>query len=499
MPAIAMLSEPIIAWIQPMFHPEHLITITRTDGTVDDLTGLTQFSFTNLVTDGIGSFTVTVPNGSQAYTGLWATNNQVKLYMDYAQTASTLTFLGRIEKIVYGTSNIYITGRSEALQLLGVTVTQSYENKETSWILNDIISKYNPSAGAFTFSAFVSSDPAIKASCTSTAVMTLNWYQKPFWDCVKELCEAAGFDCYVNASKDFQYFAKRTRFNTTEAAVHDMNITETGQFGPDWSQVKNRIIVYGATIDNQKIMATAQDQASFDQLGCWKEQIINDNNITTGAQATERANNELAIAIVPPVIGEITVVGLPTLNPGEMLRISDPINSIDPGSYRIYQFEHSFVPGESVMTKVHVEKKSLNIPLLFKSRIENEQQSANTENPNEMRYSYVWTFDDDTDTQSYPGMAIVDGVLKGVGTWKSIVITAPPNVTALEIRSSGSSVSGTVYTISLDGGVNQQAVSPNRSYTPDELGISGSQIQLIINIISDNCQITTASCMWRVD
>ena len=373
MPAVKTLKKitPFV-WKKPVNYPKFKILITRRSGAVDDITQrIFDGELVDGVTNTIGNFTFNINNFSQSLRGVWVGNEIIRIYIDYSTEATTLRFRGRLEQVSYRGRIIKIRGRSEGKKLLEVTITRSFTNQESSTILTNLISRYIPS--------FTTTN--VDVSSTS---LTANWYQKPLFECVKELCNASGFDFYVDSSLDCHYFESGTRINTTEAFVHDSNLFRVGDFAYDYSQIKNRIIVYGGKQESMDIIATSEDSDSQSDFGV-KELIINDNSITTDTQAKERADYELSINLNPPLIGDVEGIGLPTLQPGEKMLISAPYSNINPTNYKIIKYTHKF--GEGMETTVTINKEATQIEQIMRDRIGQEQQLSDMPNPNEMRRS----------------------------------------------------------------------------------------------------------------
>ena len=482
MPSVRNLKKknPFI-WKKPIYYPKYKILITRSDGTVDDITqNIFEGELLDGVTTTVGNFKFTVDNSSQALTDAWTGNEIIKVYMDYAKEATTLRFRGRIEQVSYRDYRIVVKGRGEGKKLLEVTVTQSYSSQTTSDILTDLIETY---ASDFTTTNIIE----------STTVLTANWYQKPLLECIQELCNASGYDFYVDNVLDCHYFESGSIINGTEAIVHNSNLFKVGDFARDYSQVKNRVIVYGGKQEGMDIISTSEDTDSQDSLGI-KELIINDNSITTDTQAKERSDYELSTHINPPLVGDIESIGLPTLQPGERIMISAPTSNIPPTNYKVINYEHRF--GYGMETKVRVEKEQITIDGLIKDRIGQNQQLYNMPNPNEMRNSWINTFD--LDSGAHSSTEIVNGVLKtdgsASGTWISSGKEILSIVTECEFRANGSTLSGTLYYVSVDNGITWQSTTLNSKLI---LSPPGQNLKLKIGLNSATTQINSINLLYK--
>jgi hypothetical protein len=473
MPVKNIKKVPVYVWIPPVDDGIYSFDINGTDITDRILSG----EITDGVTNTIGNFSIQVDNSSEEYTDLWSGDEILTFKCDYDTTATTTRFKGIIEKVSYNNNTIRITGRSITNKLMTITVTKSYSNQEVSSILNDL------------FTSYTSEFTTTNVSTTSTTY-TVNWYQRPFWECITELCNASGFDCYIDSDSDVNFFSTGSRNNTNEAVVHESNLFDIGDFALDRSQIKNRVIVYGANIGDLPLIATAEDIPSGTIA---KELIINDSNITTFTQAQSRADFELSLNKDPPRVGEVTSKGLATLQPGENIRISSPENGLTPNYYKIVSYRHRFDEG-FFTTILTVSKEPTKIYHIIKDRISNEQSISSRPNANEMRYT--WNFDFNTDTGSHSSTQIINGVLKSTGasgTWISQTYTLSSTISSCEIRSVGDALSGTNYYVSTNDGATWNSITSNikLNVTP------GNNLKIKVEINSSATQIDSLVLLYK--
>jgi len=432
---------PIYVWIPPQYDLIYKIEIYDVDtATAYDVTDIVLAGgYTWGITETIGKFEFTIDNSAQDYLNIFTPYDELRVYLDYAATATTLRFKGIIERVSKKDFTLVLSGRGPAAKYIGKNVTYSATSTARSTILSGIISKY--------FSDLTTTN---LESDTGTA--TVNYFDKPFWEVVEDICGQATFDAFVDTNYDFNYFSRGSRTNTTEAIVHEYNLIELGDFSPDASFVYNKIKVYGVETDGMPIIATANDTTSQTTYKV-KELKINDSNITTKTQAQTRADYELALNKDPPTIGMVKSLGLPTLAPGQKLRISDPLNGLNPGYYDVFEFSQKFSNDEPVMTEVTIKKERTTMPNVLKKRIKFESEISAVSNPNEMDYSVIDNFDSDAGTHS--STAISTGALRvssgSTGTWTSDSISLSGDLNTFEIRLAGGG--SVVIRISLDGGI----------------------------------------------
>lgn len=450
-------------WIPPENHPNYKIKITRSDSTVDDVTDFIHEAILNWgATEVIGDFSITLDNLDESYSNVYEGGNKAEIYLDYLD-GTTKIFTGLIDKV--GATKdplikLIIKGRHYAIKLMSITVTQQYSNTETSIILKDLFDKY---ASEFTYNNVN----------TSTTNLSVAWNNKPFWDCVIELCNAAGFDAYIDANSDCHYFEQKSIQNTTDAIVHDDNLLSIGEFGKDVTENKNRVVVYGQDVSGTPLMAFAEDTTAQSNLFL-KEEIITDTNLRTMAEVQQRANDELARLKAGIEKGEVEAYpGLPTLRPGEILFISDPANNLIT-FYKVINFTHTFgLTG--LTTKVAIERTIATAAKIFKERLVAEQRLANISNPFEMRYSFNEGFDDESGIESKTSIVLKDSSAviaydNTEGTLTLNAVTTPANVTKFELRIVGNDLADSIFEVSVNNGVNWEEIERSTLIIPANVG-----------------------------
>jgi len=464
------------------------ITVTRTDGTVDDITSnLFSYSVEDSVTEGIGRFSFFVSNPNKGYDDLWAAMNAFKYYKDYASTATTIRFLGRIEKISYRDNGLFVTGRSESLKLMAVTVTQQYDNQLCGVILKDLITKYGNSE--FTTVNVID----------TTVTYTANWYQKPFWECVRELCDKGLCDAFVDADADMNYFLVNTRDNSVDGIVQEYNLIEVGDFADDVEQVFNRIIVYGAEVDGVQVLYTADDTTSQTDYTV-REEVINNNNITSYTQAEEYGEFILAARKDPPVVGDLTSVTLlATLKPGDRILTHSNTNNLNMAYRKILTYRDRY-DDAGYVSVVTVNKNPQALPFVFRNiaNVTDDAKKTST-NPSEMRFSYSFTYD--SDSGSHTSTEITEGVLKLEspaisGNWQSATRTLSGDITQAYLVINGSKVTGASVEVSGNNGISYDTISSKETITVSA-GVKGLQLKIKVSITDVETEINSLSIMYK--
>ncbi len=475
---------PIYVWIPPTNGAKHKITITRDDGTIDDITNIIyKWDVNDGATETIGKFTFEVDNSSGDYTNIWKGNEILKVYMDYDTTATTLRFRGRVENASFQNNNVKLVGRSESLKLMTVNVNASYSKIETSVILKDILDNY---ASDFTYTNVD----------TSTNNMTVNWYQKPLFECIQELCKGASFDFYIDPDLDANYFSTGSRKNITEAVVHGMNIISVDDFGNDYSQVKNKVIVEGKDIEGLPLISSSKSNDAalgVDSSLGKRELLVKDENVTTSTQAQERANSELNFSLNPNKVGEVECMGLATIQPGEQIKISAPDSNLPPGNYTVISYRHEF--NGYLKTVLVINKEAIKLQKILRDRISKDTK-VNVKNIYGM--DYTWNFDFSSDSGDHSDTQITDSVLKtngaASGTWTSELLEIDSDLVGVEMRTTGSSLAGVKGFLSTDGGIRYTQIYGTGASVSTP---TGKKIKIKMALASAETQISGVVLLYK--
>jgi hypothetical protein len=459
-------------------------------GDISDSISMAEFE--DNITESVGRFEIAIWNPNEDYTNAWTGNEIVRYYKDYAATATTLRFRGRVEKPSKRFNKINVKGRSEGKRMFGVTVTEAFDDIETSVIATTLFSTYLPT--------FTTTNVNV-----STTNLTVNWFQKPLFECMKELASAAGFEFYVDSALDLHYFETGSVDNTTEAIVHDQNLLDIEDFTPDLTLIRNRVIVYGAITEGVQVIATAEqktgDYGTDNTDFGVQEEIINDENITDETTAQDVADFELARLKDPPNVGKVKGWQLATLQPGERIRISSPNDGFDGSFYNTtgYVDKLDVVETGILSTSVFVNKEPRMVSHILKDRVEQENRKKSTTiNPEGMRFSYNFLFQSDTGTHN--NTEITNGVLKPTassGTWISPSRSLSSNITEAYLIMNGETLTGATVSVSGNNGVTYQAFTANRTKITMSSAIGTN---LVVKVEFDNAdtQITSLSIQYKL-
>lgn len=442
-------------WIPPIYTANYKATVERTDGTIDDVTDiLLSLQINDGVTQSIGNFEFEIPNPNETYSDVWNGMEIFRYYCDYATgTPTTLRFRGRVEKCSKRNNNVLVTGRTDALFVQEQNIHKTYVDADIGYIIKDLFDTYGQSR-------FDSS--GVDTSTGTTVTMTFS--DTPFFDAIEGVCTAGGYDCYVSCNLTVEFFESGSRVNTTDAIVHDYNLVEVGDFAEDLQSIKNQIKVKGGIINGVQIIYTANDTPENHERYGKRQKTIEDDGIITYEAAKELADAALAEERNPPIVGDVKGLILATIQPGEKIRLSSPMENLDPGVYPIITYTHE-IGMSGLYTTVKINKEPKRISHILKDRIEKEHKKTEaSSNIDALDYSEIELFNSDVGSKN--DTEIVAGVLKLVsgastGTWIS-----PPYgpsdsriFDSIKVDMVGDNLPGITIEISHDGGNNYTGVA----------------------------------------
>jgi len=405
----------------------------------------------------ISSFKIILVNADEYYSTRYSKGQTIQYYADL-DDGTVQRAEGTIDKIFNRYDNTYgavteISGISYVSFARDVLVTESYEgDTNVESIFNELVSNYLP---GFTLN-FTSS---------STKTPTINWDEKPLWDCFYDLCKIITADCRINYDKTIDVFDKNSQMCKTESVVMgDLFISCKG-IGDQSMTVRNKIRVYGDDGTGLPIIYQAHDSSSESSHEL-KEKAVFDTKINSVTNAEELANAELELGKEPETEGEVESLILPSLKEGQKLWISHPIMKIH-DTYRVYKMTHK-LPNERTVCVIGKERR---LPQIFKKRVENELALQTITNPYKMTGSWNMTFDSETEIDSKDSnVQIKDGKIslssgtQGQFTVTKIMGSSKSNFHPLV---SGSNIKDVKLELSVDGGdtYTTLAIDSLNSYT----------------------------------
>lgn len=481
------MNVSIKIWVPPQFTANHKFEVIREDGTVDDLTFVAdKIEIEDGVTEIIGRFKAELWNPNETFTGVWVGTETVKYYSDYAKEATTQRFQGKIEKVLYRNNKIIISGRSESAFFMDETITASFINTDCS----DILKSINTITGGAEFST--------NNVAQSGVTLTVDWQEKPFWEAVQELTQAAGFDVYIDFEKDWHFFESGSVTNDGEGIAYNYNLLDVNDNGNDITLVKNKIIVYGAKQGGIQIIDSDDDFDSQTKFGVRKE-VINDDNITIQQQAKDLARFRLAQKRNPTFVGEVTGTLLGLIQPGEKIHVGAPQDNLNDGTYKIQSYLHKLDVSRGYTTIVRIDTEPRKLKHVVKDMIQRENLRQDTNlNPFGLTHSFNHLYDSDSGVHSKT--EIVGGVLKlqvgqSNGIWTSETVTADSEITEVYILSVGTLITGATYEISVNGGLNYVTVD-RKELTILSINL-GKSLKVRVTIATTSTEVDSLSVLYK--
>jgi len=430
--------------------------------------------FTRAVCPEIGFFKIILDNNNAEYTDKFTHDTGVELFIDFVD-GTTRRFYGLIDtlKNVYDDKGftIEVAGNHISGELLNITVTESFNAGHT---ISEILTQLNTT---------YLSGYTINYTCTDTATKpTINWNNKPFWECIFDLTKLVNADTYVDDNKIIQFFDKNSILNENETIVWNDTLISTEGLGTETLTKKDKIIVYGDDGEGLPIISVSGTGT--------KESVIFDSKITTENMADELSNAEYSVASQTNLEGKAISFILPSLQPGQKIWITNPtMNILD--SYPIYKYTHKFYD-EQTECFIQTDKDT---PHLFKKRIENELALQTITNPYKCTTSLNLTFDSyDELTAHDSNISLSEGKVKlssGVEGTFTATKTLTSNISFIHLKAVGSNLIGTTYQFSTDGGDTIMYIIPEAKITVP----AGTSIWIKVNINSASTEMDSLAVL----
>lgn len=447
-------------------------------------------------TKATGAFNLTLDNDLGRYKGKWDGNETIEIYADYS-TAANKIFQGSIESIRYQFSS-----RGRFVRLSGRQAPNACDQTRIlSWggtAARDMaINALRGTAGTADSEGNYPDGAMYETGLTWDTdndnfynMITASYINKPKWDIIKDIVRRCSCDCYITPTLTLRMFTSESITNSDESITVADNLIGL-DVGTDTRYVKNRIHIYGANAEdstNVVYLKTANDTDSQDDYGR-HDLIISDPDVNSMDELDDKATVELANNKDLNKQGNITSIGLPKLNPGEMFYVTSPRDNIDKGLFKAVEIRHTLSKRDGFRTIVSVDERRKNTPMIFQDRIEKERSLVTFNNINEMEDSYVITFEESpslcthSDTKELNSYLVLDsGYTTGTCTINKKTFGA--NVGSFELRLEGSNLAVSSFKVSNDNGISWiTAVQKDREYT---FASTGKDVKIEITLLSDD-------------
>lgn len=315
-----------------------------------------------------------------------------------------------------------------------------------------------------------------------------------------DLCKRADFDGRINTDLTYDAFTRGSEQCLREAIASGQNVLLCPPAGQDSTLIKNYVRVYGSEKESCLIMHTKKATSPKP----WrKDIIINDTSIQNRAQAVDRATKEYDNLSDAEVVASPICLGLPYLTAGQSIQTF--IEYVLNGNYVASKISHYLQPG-SVETRVTLNELERDGLKVIKDNERDIREKFTFQNPNDMEYSYHFTFDDEDDIDSLDDCELSDGKLivstgksSAVMTSKALTLDADQNY--VEVRFKGNEASSdTTFEVSCDDGENYDTTTPGADGEPGTqfaITNNGKKIRLKINLNGATEEIEAASVLTK--
>ena len=410
--------------------------------------------------------------------------NIISFNLDLA-AGTTKQFEGEIEEIKKddkdGLFKLNIKGNHYTSQLLDVMVTEEYPNSAISTIRKNLIDKY---LTGFTYANIE----------TNSETLTIKFINKPLLDCFIDLDTIGDEDTYVDNAKDVHTFKKGSKVNDNDAVVMNDSLISLEGLGSDSADVRNKITVYGES-GGLPVIHTSED-ANSQTAYRTKERIITDTSLDDEDKASSYADGEKEEFKDPIVEGSAECFIMPFLIPAYMTYVIYPPHNIH-SRYRVIKYVHK-VPNEN--TEVYLNSTKT-ISKLFKDRMKKEMGQENINNPHKMKYSYNFTFDNESkiDISASSSYLISESKIRKDSSVESATIISnakdtPITVSSVHILAIGEVLDGATYWVQANPSAVYQQITLNTLTTVTS---TGTELRLKIIITDNNTRIDSIVILYR--
>jgi hypothetical protein len=426
---------PIHHAIPPPSSAIYKVTIDNGTTEIDISDRISSGKFNGGTTKTIGNFELSIVDPAKTIYNQIANFNDVYFYGEYGETATTKRLRYKIESKGFNQYETVISGLGIIMTLASKNIIYKTKDvngnittKGISTIITEILQANFPEITDFS---------EIETNAT---LIEKNYSEIPFMDIINDLCGST-HEFYLDYNLVPHYFTRGSITNSEEAISDEVNFLGTDENADNAEEIFSRVRVYGANVDGVQIIATSEEDTSLTG-GIKKDKVIVNTSIKTTLQGQQIADAEFETMRNPSRLGAFNSCLLPSLNPGEKIFIAIPNEGIVPGYYQVEEFTHEFdlsIPN-GFKTKVVMEKRRISLSKIIEETNEFKSASTEKDNPNDMDFSQIITFDVDSGTHS--GTQISEGYLKvspglTTGTWISPIFSLNSNLTAIELKWAG--------------------------------------------------------------
>jgi len=457
----------------------------------EDVTSYVAFCDANLyATEKLNYVDINLDNYLGRYNGKWDYENEsidIDVYFEYG-TASTYKnldptnriFHGKIDKITKGLTNqgwmMNVTGRDRP-ELVDIRLTLEFDSETIDNAIKAVIAEVNAQAGYD-----VITEGTIETTATTTSA---NYREMEGIRILEDLCKRANFDGRINADGSYDVFTRGTKICNDESVASGLNVFSSTGIGVDATDIKNNVRVYGQEVEGCLIMDTKKSTT----YQPWrKDLIVNDTAQETINQVKDRASKEYDNQVDGEIKASLVCIGLPNLKVGQSIKTFVAYCDLD-DEYVVSHVNHIFSMSgsESRIVLNQLEKDGLK---LIKNNDKDIREKSTFNNPNNMEYSYHFTFANDNNVATHSNTETEDGKLKlttgnDSGTMISNALTLDEDINYAEVRFNGNDDCDLCsFEVSADDGENYDEVTVGTKGDPGtQISISNPGKKLRLKVI----------------
>lgn len=487
-----------------IFEPEENIVNSKVEINGSEVSlDVESFNITKVSKDRLSNFSIDLQNERGKYNKELNPGDIIEIWLDY-EDATSKQFRGKIDIATPGLSGTYfmrVQGRNRPELTDNTDLIISFDEESIVDAIKAVIDDLNTVIGYIV----VTYDDTLFPTTSET--ISRNFRNVSYLQALREIAQKAKWEFNIRDDENgtIEFLERNTKKLVTDVISSGINFMGTDGIKADTTYVKNVIRVEGQNVEGCLVMWTETTD-----IATWrKTEVINDVSCTTRQQCKDRALLELNEKGTPRLQGTIRCTGLPNLTVGYSIEVYIPY--ILTGTFQIKEYSHSYSNNGFETSVVLEQLADIDLSLVKRNNDKSvDQQLLN--NPNNMNYSEVFTFKDDSQTETHSSTNVANGKLNldsGIdeGTWISKTIVSPIDATKVELRHNGNDdLDISTFEISTDNGDNYTEVTAGTIGQPGTLanipsGQEGKNIKVRVILSSDTDNpipaIESLGCYWK--
>lgn len=429
------------------YEPKKLHTSLTIGGT-EVKNDVVRITYHDIVTTGT-SYIEAIIRDDGTYTDAWSGGEIVKFCADFTD-GTTQKFEGYlivVEPRMERYPQIRVYAQDYGVAALRRTVTKVIEtDTDIGEIAKSVIEE--------NLSGYTTTN--INTSTGTTAKPS--WQNTKIWQVLKDLAlkyGQNGYDFWCDYSKDWHFEAKGATVTDSYPIFYAGNILGLPRVEKGIANKRNRVTVYGKSVEGSPIFATSEDKS--DQSAFFlMDEVVKNTNLTTYGRCKDEADVILASKKVTGMKGKVVMTGEIRLSAGDRTFISHPFVPIH-GYYTISDIKHvvdrSFT---STVRFYEILPTTPGVIGIFERMHEREETDRGVDNTHGMLDCIVETFENKlngsyTSVDVSNSRLILDGGATS-GTWISPTLDVDYNATQAYLIVNGSNYEISEFYVSSVGG-----------------------------------------------